>query len=192
MAFGKNKNSIDFNTLCVVTKDANELSTYFYKLSMSLEKMHSKGFYVYEMNPKEILYDVDNNNFILEVEKIYPDKREECIKSNIKDCAKLIENIDHYYNIDISKGYCENIRNNDVSYYYHDYIKNLERTTGNDKGNSKSMIKTTPAGVLFSSASDDGNNIDYSKAAFVSVPVMFIMAGVIIVIMIIIFCIMSF
>ena len=178
--------AIDFNTLCAVTKDVGELSSYFYKLSLSMETIHNKGYYIADFRPNNINYDIEHDRFILEVEKIKSDK-EQYIKNNILTYAKLLDVIDRKYDGEIALDYVKKLNNDNGTYYYHDYINNINKLEGNGLASHKEKIKATAAGIMFAAADNNEENIDYSKAAFISVPVMFVMAGVLVILMIMIF-----
>ena len=186
MGFNKSDNSIDFNTLCVLTKSEDEFTSYFTKFSISMERLHNKGYYITDFNPSNIIYNMKKEDFSLD--KARSNNIKEDINRNIRKFADMIKQIDSYYGLNIGRGYVDSINDNDASYYFHEYLTNLDKASGNNMSNTKAMVKATPAGIMYSSAEDNNDtNIDLNKAAFVSVPFAFVMAAVIIVLMLIIY-----
>lgn len=202
---------IDLKTLCMYINNNEELMGYFYKMSYSMKKLHDNGYYITDFKSNKIIYNDKTDEFIFNVSSMRPDIRNEVIKSNIMNYASLLTNIyiskSNLFNSDmlLPENYLKEVvenfkysyseldypyfynlyKNNDVV-YYHEYIdavkKNLSEGRANGSSNMKSMVKATKVGAMLA-----GDDNEFSKAAFISVPVVFIMAGVLILLMIIIF-----
>lgn len=188
------------------TNDEEEMVNYFYKMSSSIKKLHDNGYYVNDFRSDRIIYNNKTDEFIFNVSFIRPDIKEEVVKSNIVNFASLLTNIyvnkANLFNSDllfpvsylkevvenfkysyseIDYPYFYNLYKNGDIFYYHEYIDTYRKNTSNTSSNTKNMVKATKVGAMF--AADD----EFSKAAFVSIPVIFVMAGVLILLMIIIF-----
>ncbi|MGN0973332.1 MAG: hypothetical protein ACI4OT_01170 [Bacilli bacterium] len=201
---------IDLKTLCTYTNDNDDLLKYFYKMSHSMKKLHDSGYYITDFRSDKIVFDDKSNEFIFRVNKVRPDIKDEVIKSNIYNYASLltniyinksnlfnsdmlfsenylkevVENFKYSYN-DIDYNYFYNLyKNNDVV-YYHEYIDAVKKEQ-NGISNSKNLVKATSVGAMLSN--DDSSEV-FNKAAFISVPVVFVMAAVLILFMIVIFVI---
>lgn len=203
-----NMNETDLKTLYIYTNDNNDLLRYFYKMSYSMKKLHDSGYYVTDFRADKIKYDDKSGEFIFRVDKLLPDIKDEVIKSNIYNYASLLTNIyinksnlfnsDILFSADYLQEVVENFRysynesdynyfynlykNNDVI-YYHEYMDALKKEQ-NGISSSKNLVKATSVGAMLSS--DDNQDI-FNKAAFISVPVVFVMSVVLILFMIIIF-----
>lgn len=205
-----NMKEIDLKTLCTYTNDNDDLLKYFYKMSHSMKKLHDSGYYIIDFRSDKIIFDDKSNEFIFRVNKLRPDIRDDIIKSNIYSFASLltniyinksnlfnsdmlfsekylkevVENFRYSYN-DIDYNYFHNLyKNNDVI-YYHEYIDAVKKEQ-NGISNSKNLVKATSVGAMLTN--DDSSEV-FNKAAFISVPVVFVMASVLILFMIVIFVI---
>lgn len=205
-----NMNEMDLKTLCIYTNDNNDLLKYFYKMSYSMKELHDGGYYITDFRTDKIKYDNKSGEFIFRVDKLQPDIKNEVIKSNIYEYASLltniyinksnlfnsdmlfsekylkevVENFRYSYN-DIDYNYFHNLyKNNDVI-YYHEYIDAVKKEQ-NGISNSKNLVKATSVGAMLTN--DDRSEV-FDKAAFISVPVVFVMSVVLILFMIVIFVI---
>jgi len=199
-----NMGGSDFNKVISYTNDMAELSTYFYQMSHDMKKLHEDGYKISDFDSKKIKY--DNGRFVFLTEEMDYNDEDRDIEDNIYDMAILYVNTYADKNHLFKPGFVlteEYIREalsgleyvfseEDASYfkslfqggyvdYYHDYIDKMDRELGG-LGNRKAMVKSTAAGALLTDY-DEGLN----KSAFVSVPVVFIISGILIIIMILIY-----
>lgn len=197
-------NGTDFHKVISYTDNMTELSTYFYQLSRDMKELHNQGYKVSDFDTKKIKY--NNGKFEFIVEGLDYDEEDREIEDNIFDMAILYVNTyadkNHlfkpgfvltedyirealsglkYVFSEEDASYFESLFQNGYVDYYHDYIDKMDKELGG-MGNRKGMVKSTVAGALLTDKDDSLN-----KSAFVSVPVVFIISGILIIIMILIY-----
>ena len=182
------------------SNDIMELQTYFYQLSLDMKKLHQNGIYVTDFKPSNIHYNDGGFSFL--AENIEDNK--EVVISNIYDFGMLMletysskGGIKEGINKDNVKSLLPMIEylipENDVAYfrglfsdnqvsYYHDYEINMKESLGGGKYEHKNYVKATAIGAMLTDTEDSLN-----KSAYISVPAVFVMAGMLIIIMILIY-----
>lgn len=184
--------------------DSRELQTYFYQLSSDMKDLHNKGIFITDFQPSNIHYNDGGFSFL--AEKVDDDKKSEVLLSNIYDCALLMLKTYAYKNgigdivnkiskdtisnifpeiqhvfLEEDGGYFKQIFETGDTIYYHDYINKYDQLLGEGKGEHKNFVKATSVGSMLTEKDS------INKAAFISVPAVFIMAGILIIIMILIY-----
>ena len=184
------------------TNDILELQTYFYQMSSDMKKLHQKGIYVTNFDPSHIHYHDGSFSFLAE----NIDEKKDSIVSNIYDCSMLMlktyaskselgevgsqlskENILSYLSMmqymipDIDASYFQQLFEMNQVSYYHDYVNRIRQITEGGRGEQKNLVKATAVGSLLT------DEEPLNKAAFVSVPAVFVMAGILIVVMILVY-----
>ena len=167
------KKNISLSRYLLYENDKSKILEMIYQLDKQLKLLHSKHFYVQNLNAESILYNEDETfsfNNILKFTQLslgiyafvsfpqnvftdYSKLDEEFIYNNYLMIREFVPYAaDYYDSIIIDKRYS----------YYSDYIDRMKERESSSNKRGNSLIKATTAGKLYS---DDSNN----KAAFSNV-----------------------